>query len=309
MIIINENKVGVESNGLTAKMPLKTFLEKITPVPHGSGLILPDGIKAIIPGALSFVAIHQTPPRVWSFKWVKPDGPLGPARGRQLGEESYRTVTIALPYVITLGAFSSDGVLLSGYSQCFFTTRPVTDLKDELFLPHLPNVLTGHYNGGLSTAGICTSSISSKQLGGKTQSLRFRNGLSALLHCLFGTGFNNDGSGGWYYANRDIDKRLNPVEDWEIATAKDPLFVIKNVKWKPSGFTCQSAANWINKTFQPGNPIDQFSLERIVFNEAGDGPKPDPDKPNPDWLATPNQAAVDELIASILPPPLTTPPF
>jgi hypothetical protein len=67
-------------------------------------------------------------------------------------------------------------------------------------------------------------------------------GLDALLHHLWGGGFNrsseqHEGSSAFKKAGEDkIDPRVTDVDRWEQESIKNPRFVL-DVKWKPVGVT------------------------------------------------------------------------
>ena len=106
--------------------------QAIKPRMDSRGVVLPDGVKLLDARGPATIWVHETPPRVYRFKWIAADSParFGP-------ETRYRQVRIALPYLIVMAAF--DGQMLSGQNECSFRVAPLEDENDELLYPALLN--------------------------------------------------------------------------------------------------------------------------------------------------------------------------
>ena len=62
--------------GQKASMPLPELFGKIAPSRMDTcGVVLPDGVKAVIPGGPLAIWVHQSPPRTYAFKWIAKDSP------------------------------------------------------------------------------------------------------------------------------------------------------------------------------------------------------------------------------------------
>lgn len=263
MITINNNKVSATSpEGRTATMSLEKFKQALMPPALSTdGIIMPDGVKAIIPGNNLMVVVHQTTPRVWCLKWIDEE------------KKKYRNVTMALPYVITMALFAKDG--LHQNCEVFFTTKPLTSLDDQLLAPALLNCSKWPPEQTNSMSSwVCTQYLPFNKVRAKDRNNQIQLGLKELLKCLFETGFNksSDLSEGnsWFTESatiQKIDKRIETVEAWEKATKKDPLFVL-DVPWIKLNFSvAQMAAKMFRINNDGDGQITQASLERIVFNQ------------------------------------------
>jgi hypothetical protein len=94
-----------------------------------------------------------------------------------------------------------------------------------------------------------------------------------LRFCLLESGFNyssehNEGSS-WYTESLSVDPRIATVEEWEKATAEDPMFVL-DVPWLPTGFTGGQVADRIFDLHRARQPKFESAgdLARLVFNHG-----------------------------------------
>src|SRR4051794_10748841 len=114
----------VSPEGQKASLPLDKLLAKLTPARADTcDLMLPDGVASVRSRGPVSIWIHQTPPRVFSLKWIANDSPARFGPGTK-----YRIVRIALPYLVVLVVFAPgehNRVQLSNYSECFFRNRPL----------------------------------------------------------------------------------------------------------------------------------------------------------------------------------------
>jgi hypothetical protein len=87
------------------------------------------------------------------------------------------------------------------------------------------------------TAWYCSQFLSEARVRTKLQT-----GLDAVVHHLFGGGFNSSSeaheglSTFGLCVKENVDPRITNVSRWEEASKQDPRFVL-NVKWKPTGLT------------------------------------------------------------------------
>lgn len=269
MITINNNLVSATSpEGQTKEMKLDKFAKLLAPPALSTdGVILPDGVKAIIPGNQLTIVVHQTPPRMWCLKWIASDSPQKYGAGTK-----YRKVTIALPYVIVMALFSKER--LTANSEAFFTTKPLTSLDNELLAPALLNCSkwppSEYESRNRMTSWICVQNLPFGKVAAKDRNSQIHLGLKELLRCLFETGFNlssesHEGSS-WFTESAKVDKRIETIEAWEKASAKDPLFVL-DVPWIPvKKSVSEMAARMFKIQGDAPKEATQASLERMVFS-------------------------------------------
>jgi hypothetical protein len=261
--------------GTTGCMPLSDLMTKLLPGgPDTGGLILPDGVKRVLPTPDGLMLVHQTPPLLYSFKWISDDSeaPFGP------GTE-YRSVRIALPYVVTMAVFEGGarGIpLLSHRNECFFSNQPLESEGPEtpLHYPALLNCSRYPKPEGYPLSWICTQHLSKREFAGrKTLHASVHAGLKALLHHLLESGFNrssemHEGSS-WFKETVDaaVDPRIASIETWQEASAQDPLFVL-DVPWLATGKTLQEVCERIIRLAGPSRsaPGTASDIARLVIN-------------------------------------------
>lgn len=267
MITIEGTTVTAKSpEGREASIPLADFIKKARPRTIDSGdYVLPDGVKIIRSRGLSTIMVHESSPAIYNFKWIAEDSPVPYGRGA-----TYRNVTIALPYMITMAVFLRDanGLHLAQNNECFFRTEPITSLTNKLMFPALLNVSKfPHKNQPLTW--ICTQHLNYDKLHSSKQPLR--DSFSALRQCVIGTGFNlssehHEGQS-WYNESKSIDKRIKTIATWEEATIKDPLFVL-DVPWLDTNHTIKQATDRIFKQMgiEDEDKVTASTLARHIFN-------------------------------------------
>jgi hypothetical protein len=273
--IEGDRVTALSREGQTASIPLADLLRRMTPPRMGTGgVVIPDGVKLILSKGDFTIWVHETPPRVFHLKWIAPDS--ASPHGR---EAKYRTVRMALPYVVLFGVFgpvlaSERG--LTHANECFFATRPVTSLADPLLYPALLNCSKFEPPDGKPLSWICTQYIDVAGLAaGDDVNSRMRNGLRALLRCLFETGFNYSSEqhehSSWFTESARVDPRVASVEAWEAATAKDANFVL-DVPWIPVGLSIGQVAERIfeNHHAEQGEIGSASDVARLVFNNGMD---------------------------------------
>ncbi len=254
--------------GLTARMGLTDLMQQVTGRGmETGGMILPDGVRWMDTRGPITVWVHQTPPRVYGFKWIAPDSPSQFGAGTK-----YRTVRLALPYLIVVAAFEGD--MLSSYNECFFRVEPLESENDKLLYPALLNCSRYEPPDGRPLSWICTQNLDLQSIVRcRDPNQRMQQGLKALMHCLLETGFNyssdvHEGSS-WFTESTKICPQIATVEEWEKAGAEDPLFVLE-VPWLKTGFSVRQVAERIFKNHNASNSriASSADLARIVFNHA-----------------------------------------
>ena len=229
--------------GRVAALSVEALLAQLAPHEMDTGgIVLPDGVKAVISAGPVTIWVHQTPPRVHGFRWIAPDSPQRFGDGTK-----YREVRIALPYVIVLAVFVRDprGRRQLGHqNECFFRNEPLRSLHDELSFPALLNCSKFEPAEQRPLSWICTQHLNVRQLAGiEDDNARLRSGLTELLRCLFETGFNYSSEhheeSSWFTESAGCDPRIATVENWEAATRTDPLFVLE-VPWLPVGASVEA---------------------------------------------------------------------
>jgi len=265
--------------GNSAEMPLEKLMDSVTARTLDSGeFILPDGVNAVRSEGPVTIVVHETPPRVHSFKWIASDSPRPYGSGAK-----YREVAIALPYLVTLIVFRHGlgaPLTLTELNECFFRTAPLESLEDELFYPALLNCSKFTPPDGKPLAWICTQHLNFAAVNRDAPpARRLRAGFCALMHCLLEAGSNyssehHEGAS-WFTESRGVDPRVSSVERWQEATAADTLFVLE-VPWLKTGYSLQGVLQRIFHNLGAGNraPWTSAALARIIFNHKSTGPQP-----------------------------------
>jgi hypothetical protein len=271
--IEGEEARAVLPEGPTGTMKVEELVARLQPgMPDSCGAMLPDGVKCLLPASFGFVLVHQTPPSVFSFRWI--------ARGSKSaygpGTE-YRTIKIALPYLIVLAVFErARGQIprLSSKNECFFSTAPLDaqGLDTQLCFPALLNCSKFPDDGKHPLSWICTQHLESGEFASPPSVDRsVRDGLRALLRHLLESGFNRSSEdhelSSWFSESVEagIDPRIASVEDWEKATAEDPLFVL-DVPWLPTGLSLGAIAGRITSRAARTAVTSSDDVARVMLN-------------------------------------------
>jgi len=238
------------------------------------GTVLPDGVKLLESRGPVSVWVHESPPRVYSFKWIAGDSAAPFGQGTK-----YRIVRIALPYLIVLVVFEPHGrgaQQLSGRNECFFRVAPLSSGDDELLFPALLNCSKFTPPHGKPLSWICTAQMNRAAIAREPDTpKRLRAGFHALLQCLLETGFNyssehHEGAS-WFTESARVDPRIASVEAWEKATEHDPLFVL-DVPWLKTGLGLRQV---LDRIFLHSRAHDvpfatARDAARLVFNHGGE---------------------------------------
>jgi len=272
---IQGNEVRATSpEGQVATVDLAQLIELIAPPQMETlGVVLPDGVKFVRSRGGVTVWAYAAPPQVCNFVWIAESSRMPFGQGA-----TYRTVRIALPYLVVLAVFErgEGGVVqLSHRNECFFRTAPLQGPGDELLYPALLNCSKFTPQDGHPLSWICTAKMARAAFAAEPDpNRRLRAGFKALLHCLLETGFNlssehHEGSS-WFTESRRVDPRVATVAKWEAATEKDSLFVL-DVPWLTTGMSLGQVVERIfrNAGARGHSVASSRDIARIVFNHNG----------------------------------------
>lgn len=260
----------VSPEGKEASMPLDEFFKRVRGARMDTGdMILPDGVKTIISDGVFSIWAHETPPQIFNFKWIADGSPAEFGEGTE-----YRTVKIALPYLIVLAVFCPDKlgrVTLSNFNECFFSTGPLKSLDDELCYPALLNCSKFEPQEGNPLAWICTQYLNRSFDREPDTNKRLRGGFKSLMNCLLATGFNYSSdrheASSWFTESRSVDERIATVDAWQEASKANDLFGLQ-VSWLKTGLSLRQITERIFKNHHAGAPApdNAAAVARIVFN-------------------------------------------
>jgi hypothetical protein len=268
--IDGENIHAVSPEGKGATMPLQALFQKLIPSSMDTrGVVLPDGVKAVLSQGHVTIWVAERSPQVYAFKWIANGSHAPYGTGTQ-----YRVVRLSVPYLIVLAVFMAGPnghFTLSQSNECFFRNGPLTSLDDELFYPALLNCSKFRSQEGAPLSWICTQYLNRAFERETDPNRRARAAFTSLMHCLLETGFNyssehHEGAS-WFGESRRVDPRLETVEAWEAASEQDPLFAA-DVPWLRTGFTVRQVAERIFKNQKATHPsiAHAATLARIIFN-------------------------------------------
>jgi hypothetical protein len=271
-----DKATAVSPEGEEATISFSRLMQLMNPVRMDTGsVVLPDGVKTILSRGPVTIWVHETPPRVFNLKWIAADSPA-----RYGSEATYRSVRIALPYLVVLAVFQSrrgGQAFLTQANECFFRTEPLRSLDDKLLYPALLNCSRFDPPEGKPLSWICTqhllrTSLRSQDADDTNEWIRLS--LQALMHCLLETGFNYSSdvheAASWFSESTGQDKRIATIEQWEQETAKDPNFVL-DVPWLEVGMSLAEVTQRIfqNLDVVPAHPTSVHDLARLIFNSNG----------------------------------------
>jgi hypothetical protein len=273
LVIKDTKAIATSPEGTSASMPVEKLLARVAAGQTSTGpAILPDGIKAVLSQGPLTIWVWESPPRVYQFDWIAPDSPKPFGQGA-----TYRKVRLALPYLIMLAVFArNDSGLpdLLPRNECFFRSAPLKRFEDELRYPALLNCSKFDPPDGQPLSWICTQHLRpAPKMNSRQPEERFCAGFEALRHCLLETAFNYSSehheAASWFSESCHADPRLQTVEAWEAASAKDPLFVLE-VPWLKTGHTLRQVTDRIFANLHAAkNRIQSAAgLARIIFNHV-----------------------------------------
>ena len=272
VIIRGREVLAVSPEGRSAGMKLEKFIEILSDF-NGrahTGCVLPDGIKLTVSRGSLTIWVYERAPQVYSFKWIAEDSPKPFGRGTR-----YRTVKIALPYLVVLAVFEPgirNRIQLSGYNECYFRRRPLKSTADTLCYPALLNCSKFDPPDGRPLSWICTAKLDYRRISKEPDNnKRMQTALGALLHTLLETGYNRSSDyheeSSWFAESTGVDPRISTIENWEKATAEDPLFVL-DVPWLSTGLTLEQVIERIFNNLGARRPkiSSATDIKRILFN-------------------------------------------
>ena len=275
-VIIRDNEVfSVSPEGQPASMSLTKLVQTILRV-NGRymdtcGVVLPDGVKLLASKGSVTIWVYERPPQIYSLQWIANNSPAPYGL-----KASYRTVKIALPYLIILAVFlpgRGNKIQLNGFNECFFRHAPLKKPgTDRLFYPALLNCSKFDPPDGRPLSWICTQKLNFKSISSEPDdNTRMRTALRALLHALLETGYNlsseHHEASSWFTESVSVDPRIATIERWVEETEKDPLFVL-DVPWLKTGMTLERVIDRVFDILLASQP--QFKsagdIQRILFN-------------------------------------------
>lgn len=220
-----------EAGGYSDKrIDIPDLVNRIAPVMSTGPVMLPNGVKAVLSQGPITVWVWEQAPKVVQLSWIAADSPSPYGGGTK-----YRKVRIALPYLIIMAVFTRDQNGMPKIAQtdeCFFRNSPLKSLEDELCFPALLNCSKfPNQQNNIPLSWICTQHLrQNKKMKSGDINDRFLVNFEAVRYCLLETAFNlssehHEGNS-WYGASKQVISQINPVEEWEKNTARDPLFVL-----------------------------------------------------------------------------------
>lgn len=266
--------------GIESSLAVEDLVAKLAPRSWVDALVLPDGVKCILPIPRGMIVVHQSPPGIYQLDWIKHDSPAPFGRGA-----TYAPVCIALPYVVVLATFHQDkngGLQLGSGNECFFRNRSLETLDDMLCYPALLNC-SKFDDPRRPLSWICTEKLRRQTFQAEPDlNRRVRKSVHALLQHLWDTRFNMSSDfhelASWYSETmqRGVDPRLASIETWQEASVKDPLFALE-VPWIETGLTLRQIAERIGarESRPPCTIKDAADLARLVIHHG----KSHPEKP------------------------------
>ncbi|HVS35720.1 MAG TPA: hypothetical protein VMS17_09060 [Gemmataceae bacterium] len=229
-IILEGREVCVTGgDGADARFELARFVQAVqgVAVQGLDGEALADNLKWKVTSCDLTVCVAELKPQLRRVLWIAPDSPaaFGPTA-------TYRERRLAFPYVVLKAPFLKGKFV--GRAELFYRNEPLRSLSDALCWPNLLNVSPNSYG--------CLAWLCTQYLGHERPAAGVTAGLDALVHHLFGGGFNrssevHEKNSAFSKAKADgVDARVTDVDRWEAESVRDPRFVL-GVKWKPVGVT------------------------------------------------------------------------
>jgi hypothetical protein len=261
------------AEGAKASVPLSVLMHTLAPPRiDTNGVVLPDGVKLAFTSGGVTILVGEVLPRIYNFQWIANDSPARFGAGT-----TYRSVRIALPYVIVFAVFipGERGLpTLSKANECFFALAPLDSPELELRFPALLNCSRYEPPDGRPLSWICTQFLQRTAFEGEIDlNRRYRLAYRELGRCLFETGFNYSSefheASSWFTESCRADPRIATIEAWETATRGDPCFV-ESVPWLPVGLTVRQVAERIFKNQQATRPraVTSATLARCIINSG-----------------------------------------
>ncbi len=268
-VVIEGNMVSATTpEGVVARVPLAQLLEQVSAVRQTTGdAVLPQGVRVVNSRGPVTIWVHETPPHIASFKWIKDNSPAPYGSGTK-----YDIVRISLPYTLVFAVFTGNNQL--GSNECFFRNEPLETLDDELLYPGLLNCSSvnepGQEKEGRPLSWICTQHLNYNAIPAEKNAQQ-RELLTRLLHCLNETGFNrsseNHEGSSWFEKSSKAIPQIKTIGEWEEQTKKDSMFAI-DVPWLKTGFSVRQMIERLfkNHNAQGSKFATASDIARTVFN-------------------------------------------
>jgi hypothetical protein len=270
-IVIRGSSATVERpDGKTVAMSVSELLEQAVPQRIDScGIRLPPEVRFAYSRGRLLVLVCEYAPGPYTLSWIADDSPA------PYGESAkYRNVTISLPYVVVLAVF--EGYHLSDSNECFFRTKPLTDIDEdcELCYPGLLNCSRFVPPEGKPLSWICTQNLDRALIQTEKDSRkRLAVGLEALRRCLFQQSFNMSSDhhefSSWYSESQNVDQRISTATRWHEETIKDRYMGL-DIPWLETNETLKSVIERIfrNQGLGNGGVCTARQLARLMINKA-----------------------------------------
>jgi hypothetical protein len=188
---------------------------------------LADNVKWKVVSGPATVCIVELKPQLRRLMWIDPKSPVPYGAGA-----TYKERRLATPYIVLKVPFLKGKII--GRAELFYRNEPLRSLDDQLYWSNLLNVSPNAYG--------CIAWVCTQYLGTEKMAPGITGGLDALVHHLFGGGFNksserHEGASAFSKAQSDkLDLRVTDVDRWEAESVKDPRFVL-SIPWRPIGMT------------------------------------------------------------------------
>ena len=161
--------------------------------------------------------VIEMPPGPRCVSWIASDSPatFGPTCRFEERELSF-------PWVILLAVFSHGE--LTGLTQAFYRTQPLTSLDDRLLFTNLLNVAPSRHQ----ESWICFQNIH-RSLGRLTWDER----IAELCRHFWQAAFTRHANQSFFETGVLVDSRLATAATWEAATRRQPYFALELI-WSPA---------------------------------------------------------------------------
>ena len=214
---------------------------------------IPDGVRYVRSRGDGMVLVLEEKPKVRTVQWLTEASPADFGKGA-----IYRPARLAFPFIVIAVAFR--GGALTGVQECWYRTRPLETLADELLLPNLYNVSVDSYD---QQCWLCLANLKAD-----LSRMTWNQKVAAIHSHLWGGGWNrssevHEGKSYWSIM-QSIDSRVGSVAAWEQASRADPLFPLQ-VSWKTSGKKVgQAVEAMLNKVAPPALEASASSLVQAM---------------------------------------------
>lgn len=200
--------------------------------------LLPPGARWAIVRGPSLVIAVEHPPQVrrvaWSEKTLDEPG-------------SYRHSTLAFPYAVYVLLFHHGSF---EEMRLYYRTAPLASEEDPLYMPNLWNIAASE--SPLAKCRVC--------LRGRPpfDDLMVAAQAKTAIEFFWSAGFNLDIESNCFRRATVLDGRVRTLDDWEIATAADPLFPL-SIQWEDTGLSLRRAGEHLLDWRDAERPVENAS--------------------------------------------------